>query len=122
MAASVSAIRRLNLQIVVVVDVALRALRDFAGRRHLVRIGQGETRRTVIESGVRPAGGVMARRTLRDRESGGDVIRNAAAHRLGAVPLSQVAAGIAAIVRLNLKRVVVIDVALNAGRGYVTAR
>ena len=122
MAASVSAIRRLNLQIVVVVDVALRALRDFAGRRHLVRIGQRETRGAVIESGVRPAGGVMARRTLRDRESGGDVIRNAAAHRLGAVPLSQVAAGIAAIVRLNLKRVVVIDVALNAGRGYVTAR
>ena len=76
----------------------------------------------MIKRSVRPACGVVARGALGDRESGGDVIRNAAAHRLGAVPLSQVAAGIAAIVRLNLKRVVVIDVALNAGRGYVTAR
>jgi len=120
-AAGVAAVRRLDLQIVVVIDVALGALRDFASRRHLVRIRQRETGGAVIESGVRPACGVVARGALGDRESGGDVIGNAAAERLCAVPLRQVAAGVAAIVLLNLQSVIVVDVALDAGRGHVSA-
>ena len=96
-----------DLQVVIVVDVALRALQ----RRRGVRIRKGEASGGVIEICVRPANGVVARGALGHREAGRDVIRNVAAHRLGAVPLRQVAGGIAAIGGLNLQIVIVVDVA-----------
>jgi len=120
-AAGVAAIGGLNLQIIVVVDVALCAGGDFTGRGHLVRIRKRKTGGAVIEGGARPAGGVVAGGALGHGEAGGDVIRNASAEGLRAVPLRQVAARIAAVVRLNLDRVVVIDVALNAGCGHMRA-
>ena len=120
-ATGVSAIGRLDLQVVVVIDVALRTLRNLPGGSHLVGVGEREARRAVIESGVGPAGGVVASGALRDREAGGDVVRDAPAHRLRAVPLRQVATGIAAVGRRNLQGVIVVDVALDAGRGQVRA-
>ena len=49
MASRVPAVGRGSRQRVVIVDVAVRAGRHFARRRHLVRIGQRETRRRVVE-------------------------------------------------------------------------
>ena len=120
MAASVSAIRRLNLQIVVVVDVALRALRDFAGRRHLVRIGQWETGRAVIELAVRPSGdGVTSGAGGR---SGGEIRRHVigyvTAQGLRAVPRGLVAAH--AIGRRQI--VIIVNVALRARGGRMSTR
>lgn len=56
----VSAIRRLNLQIVVVVDVAISAGRYLACRRQLVRIRQRESGCGVIKGRVLPRDRVMA--------------------------------------------------------------
>ena len=53
-AARIPAVRRRNRQRVVIVDVAIRAGRDFTRRRHLVRIGQRETRRAVIKGCTSP--------------------------------------------------------------------
>jgi len=49
------------------------------------------------------------------------VIRHACAHRLRTVPLFQVARGVAAIRGRNLQRVVIVDMALDAGRRCVRA-
>jgi len=65
----------------------------------------------VVESCVCPANGVVASGALGHREAGRNVIRNVASHRLGAVPLREVAGGIAAIGGLNLQIVIVVDVA-----------
>ena len=104
----ISAIRRRNLQCVIIVDVA--------GRTSHIRmpIGQQESRRTVIEFPVRPfrnrmarcAGGSTARKSRRD------VIRHAIADVCRTLPRSLVASH--AIRRVQ--RVVVIDMARRAGR------
>jgi len=78
-ATGVAAVGGLNLQIVIVVDVALRAGGDFAGGCHLVRISERETGGAVIESGAPPTCGVVAGRALRNGEAGRDVVGNAAA-------------------------------------------
>ena len=121
-ATGIPAVRRLNIQRVVVVDVALRASRDLPCRGHLVRIRQREARGAVIERRIRPTCGVVTSRALRNREARGDVIRDVSTQSLRAVPLLQVTAGIAAIRGGDLQCVVVIDVALCAGSRDVSAR
>ena len=63
-ASGISAVRRLNRQCVIVVDVALRTRCNLTGRRHLVRIRQREARRAVVKLPVQPADHVVARRAL----------------------------------------------------------
>ena len=93
-------------QIVVAIDVT-RCTGD-AGMEPI----ENETSRAVIESRTRPARGVVTRTALRDGET-----------RLivdGVIRLlirGQVARGIAAVRRLNRQRVVVADVARDAGSG-----
>ena len=101
-ATGVAAIRRLSGQVVIVVDVALRAGRDLAGGGHLVRVGQREAGGAVIESCAAPTGGVVAGGALRHGEAGSNVIRYAATQSLRAVPVLQVATGVAAIRRRDL--------------------
>ena len=54
MASRVAAVVRRYRQSEVVVDVAIRAGHDFTCRRHLVRIRQRETCRTVIKNCAGP--------------------------------------------------------------------
>jgi len=84
----VPAIRGLNLQGVVIVDVAQRALHAS------VAVGQGKSRGAVVEFSVRPLGdGVAtAARRSRARESCSDVVGHGAAQRSGALPRGLVAA------------------------------
>jgi len=96
-AAGVAAVRRRNLQVVVIVDVALSASGHLAGRCHLVRVGEWKTGRAVVEGSAGPTRGVVASRALRDGESRCDVIRHAAAECLRTVPILKVASGITAI-------------------------
>ena len=118
-AAGVSTIVRLNGQRIVTADVALRASRDFAGGSHLVRIRQREARGAVIKLAVGPHGDGVAGGAGRSGsgEIRGHVIRHVSAQRLGAVPGRQVAAHAIRIGRSQ--RIVVVDVALRAGRGGV---
>ena len=90
-AARVAAIVRRSRQRIVVVNVTLRAARYFTRRRHLVRIGQRETRGGVIERGIRPARCVVTGRALRRRETSLHVVRDVAAQRLRSVPRRLVA-------------------------------
>jgi hypothetical protein len=98
-------------QAVVVIDVARRTGR--AG----VKAIENETSGAVIERGGGPTRGVVASRALRHGEARSDVIRDIAAHGLRTVPILEVAGGVAAVIRLNRQRVVVIDVAGHAGSG-----
>lgn len=93
-------------QVVVVIDVASGA------GNVCVPIREWEARRTVIEDHTRPAGGVVALRAVCrcERRSGARVTRI-----IRLLPCRQVALGIAAVRRLNLQIVVVVDVALRAG-------
>ena len=91
--------------------VALRAL--YAG----VRVAEREPGGVVIKSGVGPTGGVVAGRALRHGEARSDVIRYAATQSLRAVPVFEVARGVAAIGGLDGQRVAVADVAGHAGSG-----
>ena len=109
-ATGIAAIRGLDGQSgVVVVQVALRA--GYAG----VRIGQRKSRVGVIEGGIGPTGRIVALRTQRHREAGSDVVRYVAAHRGGAVPVVEVATGVAAVGGLNVQGVVVVDMAGGTG-------
>jgi len=119
--AGVAAIGRLDLQIVVVVDVALRTRGHFSCRRHLVRVRQRKTGDAMVEGRISPAGGVVAGGALRDRKTGRNVIWYATAQGLGAVPLRQVASRIATVRRRDPQGVVVIDVTLDTGGGYMSA-
>ena len=93
-AAGVAAIRRLNGQCVVAADMALRASRNLAGGRHLVRIRQREARGAVIKLAVGPDRDGVARGAGRSGsgEVRSHVIGHVSAQRLGAVPGRQVAA------------------------------
>jgi hypothetical protein len=94
--------------------VALRAGRDFARGRHLVRVRQREAGGAVVELTGRPGGdGVATRASGSGRgEICRHVVRNAAAQSLCAVPGGLVATH--AIGRVQ--RVVIADVAGSAGR------
>lgn len=83
--------------------------------------GQWKARSGVVEGGVCPVDGVVTRRTLGDGEAGGDVIRDVATQSLCAVPLREMAGGVAAVGGLNSEIVVVIDVAVRTGRGGMSA-
>jgi len=106
MAAGVAAIRRLNVQAVVAVDMAQRAL-------HVgVPVGQQKSRRAMVEFPVRPLGDRMAggARRRRRRETRRNMIRHTPANRLRAIPVRRVARHAIGAAQ----RVVVIDVARNA--------
>lgn len=87
-AAGIPAIRWLNVKRVIPADVALGASRHFSGRGQLVRIGQRESRRAMVEHPVRPHRDRMAGRTSsrRRREIRSHVIRHIPANRLRAIP------------------------------------
>lgn len=72
--ASVAAIVRLNRQIVIAINVASRAVGNFARRRKLVRIGERETCGGVIKYAVRPGSDGVA--SGASRGSGGETSRD----------------------------------------------
>lgn len=98
----VPAVRRRNLEIVIVVDVAGSA-------RHIrVAVGQQESRRSVIEIRRVPALGRVAIGAVRNGKSRA----SRGVHRIARLlPLRQVTLRISAIRRRNLKVVIGIDVA-----------
>ena len=112
MALRVSAIGRLDLQIVVIVDVAVGASGHLARRRQLVRIGQRETCAGVIKIRGLQGNRVVASRARRNgkhRRRGGMLwIR-----RL--LPGGEMATCIATIGGRNLQVVVAADVTARAG-------
>ena len=112
MAARVSAVVWLDCQIVVVIDVAVRAGAHFARWRQLVRIGQGETRRAVIEIRRLPRNRVMARRA---GSHGENAWRSRVLGVIGVLPGRQVALRVSAICSGNLQMVVATDVTVLAG-------
>ena len=83
MAGGIRAISSGNLQRVVATDMALGACQRGNG----VFACQRKARCSVIKNGVCPVNSVVASGTLGDREARGNVIGNAAAQRLGAIPL-----------------------------------
>jgi len=116
-ATRIAAIRGLNAEGVITVDMALRASRDLASRGHLVRILQREAGAGVIELAVGPSGDGMATGTGRGgrREIGHHVIRNVAAEGLRALPGRQMATHAIG----GIQGVVIVDVAGSAGcRGW----
>ena len=106
------AIRVRGREIIVVVDVAVRAGVRFACRRHLVRTRQRPAGRAVIEDGSGPRDRVVARRAVgcRKRCSASRVRRV-----IGLLPGRQVASGIPAVGRLDRQIVIVVDVTVRAG-------
>jgi len=110
-ALGIAAIRGLNGQIVIVVDVAVRAGAHFAGGHQLVRILKRESRGVVIEGGILPRNGVVAGRA----GCQGKNIGRGRVFRIGGVlPGGQVALGVAAIGGNDLQIVVAADVTLLA--------
>ena len=75
MASGIPAIRRLNRQCVIVVDVALRTRRNLARWRHLMRVRQWEARRAVVKRRVQPRGRVVTGQALRSRKACRNVVR-----------------------------------------------
>src|ERR1700730_5714927 len=101
-------------QRVVASHVTLRAGRDLASRRHLVRARQRPTGTAVIELAVSPGSDGVATGTSGGggREVRSVVIRNVAAERLRLVPIGCVAGE---AVR-GIQSVIIVDVAGSAGR------
>ena len=99
-------------EVVVVVDVAVRAGAYFAGWRHLVRTNKRPTRQGVIERDVRPQCRVVAGRTIRRCKRRA---RRRVRRVIGLLPGRQMASGVPAIGRLDCQSVVVVDVAVRAG-------
>ena len=112
MTLGVSAIGRLNRQIVVVIDVAVGAGRYLARRCHAVRVRERKTRRGVIKIRVLPGNGVVAVRTGGDRKYRG---RRRVLRVAGLLPGGKVAARMSAVGRRNLQVVVSTHVATLAG-------
>ena len=103
MATGIPAVIRLNRQIVIVVDVAVRAGVDLAGGRQLVRTCQRKARRRVIKVRRQPRNRVMASRARRNRK------HRSRRRVLGVgrlLPGRQVAPRIPAVRRGNLQAVV----------------
>ena len=119
-AARIAAVGRLDAETIVAAHVALRAGADLAGRRHLMRIGQWETSRALIELAVGPGGDGVTRGA--GGRSGGEirrhVIGHVAAQGLRATPRGLVAAHAIG----GCQTVIIVNVALRAGRGRVRTR
>ena len=107
-AARITAVGRLNLQIVVVVDVAVGAGIHLAGGGQLVGIRQREARRAVIKIGRRPGNGSMAGGAGGYGKHGG---RCRVLWIRGLLPGRQMALRIAAVRGSNLQIVIVVDMA-----------
>ena len=111
------AIRVRRCEVVVVIDVAVGAGVDLAGRRHLVRAKQRPARRRVVEGRRQKGDGIVTARAVRRGERGS----RRRMHRVGrSLPAAtvvgiQMTLGVSAIGRLNRQIVVVIDVAVGAG-------
>ncbi len=101
-ATGVSAIRRNDLQTVIVIDVARSA--GNVG----VAIGQQETSRRVIENGGGPIDGVVARGAIGSSESG---TRRGVSWVSGLLPLGEVAI----LAGTGSQSVIIVDVASGAG-------
>lgn len=99
----IAAIGRLDLQIVVVVDVTVGASIHFACWRHLVRIGQREAGGGVIKGGVLPGHRVVTIRAGRNRKHVG---RGGMLGIRRLLPRGEVAACIPAVGCCNLQIVV----------------
>jgi hypothetical protein len=104
---------------VVVVDVAIGAGSNFARGSKLVRAGQWPTGRAVIKSCCCPGDGVVAGGTIRGSE--GSASRRVR-RIISLLPGRQVAAGVAAIIGLNVQGVVAADVTLGAGGDFACRR
>ena len=100
---------------VVVVDVAIGAGRDLAGRGELVRTRERPAGGAVIKRGVGPGDRIVAGRTVGRRESRA---RSRVRRIIRGLPGGEVAAGVAAIRRLNAQCVVAADVTLRASRHF----
>jgi len=111
MAASVAAIRRLNFQCVIVVDVAGTAHRNFSAvGNQLMRVDQREAGGAVIKSRAGPVHGAVARGALRGRKTRRKVVRDVSAKRRSGIP-GRLVAAVAVRIRHG-ESVVVIDVAI----------
>ncbi len=119
MTPGVSAIGRLSGQVVVVIDVAVGAGVDLAGRRHLVRIRQRKTSRRVIKIRVLPGDSIVAVGTGGDRKYRG---RRGMRRIGGLLPGGEMAARMSAIGGDNLQVVVTAHVAALAGNIRVPVR
>ena len=98
-ASGISAIIRLNRQVVVVVDMAVGAGVHLASRGHLVRIGKWKARGAVIESRGLPRDGSVAIRAGRNWE----YVRSGRVIGVGSLlPGGQVALRVPAVRRCNL--------------------
>ena len=71
MASGIPAIRRADLQIVIVADVTVRAGGHFASRRKLVRARQRKTGGRVVKSRRQPGNRIVATGAGRNRKHGG---------------------------------------------------
>ena len=71
MAPGISAVIRLSRQIVIVVDMAIRASVYLARWRHLVRIGQREARRAVVKIRRQPGDRIVTSGARRNRKHRG---------------------------------------------------
>jgi hypothetical protein len=111
-ASGVPAIIRLNRQIVIVVDVAVRAGSDLTGGRQLVRARQGEACRAVIKIRRQPRNRVVASGARSNRKHRS---RRRMLGVRGLLPGRQVAPGISAVGGGNLQAVIPADMAVRAG-------
>ena len=119
MAPRIPAVIQLSRQIVIVVDMAVRAGVYLAGWRHLVRIGQREARRGVIKIRRQPRNRVMASRACRNRKYRG---RRRVLRIRRLLPGGKMATRMPAVRRRNLQIVVVAYVAVHAGHICVAVR
>lgn len=112
MTLGIPAIRRLNRQIVIVVDMAVRAAGYLARRRQLVRARQGKSGGRMIKIRREPGNRIVASGTGRNRKHRG-CRRMLGIGRL--LPSREMATRVAAIRGLNLQVVVAPHVAIRAG-------
>lgn len=107
----VATIARLDLQIVVVVDMAIAAGRHLTRRDQLMRICQWETSRGMVKIRRQPRNSIVAVGASRNREHRGccRMVRVR-----GLLPGREMAARVSAIRRRNLQIVVVADMAARA--------
>ena len=107
----IAAVCRLDLQIIVVVDVAVGAGIDFTGGRHLMRLGERKTGSRMVEIRGGPGNGIVARRAGGHWEDRG---RCGMLWVAGLLPGGQMALRIAAIDSRNLQRIVAAHVTVLA--------